>query len=60
MYLGSFLGKQTQKSALVRARITYLFSHVLISTAESVHKVQRWSENYDVTLPHAQNFWISN
>lgn len=31
----------------------------MISTAESIHKVQMWSENYDVTLPHAQNFWIS-
>lgn len=31
----------------------------MISTTESVHKVQRWSENYAVTLPHAQNVWIS-
>lgn len=31
----------------------------MISAAESVHKVQRWSENYAVTLPHAQNVWIS-
>lgn len=31
----------------------------MISTAESIHKVQRWSENYAVTLPRAQNVWIS-